>query len=138
TGTTNEEKDAWFVGYTPDLVTGLYIGYDSPTPMGRGETGGVLAAPVFNDFMNAALKGVPPVDFRKPAGLQMIAIDRKTGMAPTPGDKNVMEEAFKPGTGPAKTYSVIGIGDGMASGAEITDASPQATRAVTTGSAGLY
>ena len=99
TGTTNDEKDAWFVGYTPNLVAGVYIGYDNPTPMGHGETGGVLAAPVFNDFMKAALEGVPPADFRKPEGIQMIAIDRKTGMAPPPGDKDVIEEAFKPGMG---------------------------------------
>ncbi len=138
TGTTNDEKDAWFVGYTPNLVAGVYIGYDNPKPMGHGETGGVLAAPVFNDFMKAALKGDPPADFRKPDGLQLIAIDRKTGMAPPPGDKDVIEEAFKPGMGPSPRYSVIGVGDGMASGAEITDISPQATRAVTTGGGGLY
>ncbi len=138
TGTTNDEKDAWFVGYTPNLVAGVYIGFDNPTPMGHGETGGVLAAPVFNDFMKAALKDSPPADFRKPDGLRMVAIDQKTGMAPPPGDKNVIQEAFKPGMGPSTTYSVIGLGDGMASGAEITDISPQATRAVTTGAGGLY
>ncbi|HET7411904.1 MAG TPA: penicillin-binding protein 1A, partial [Pararhizobium sp.] len=136
TGTTNDEKDAWFVGYTPDMVAGVYIGYDTPTPM--GQTGGVLAAPVFNDFMKAALAGTKPVDFRKPEGLKTVAIDRKTGMVPPPGDQDVINEYFKPGTGPSETYSVIGVGDDMASGAEIMDISPQASRAVTTGAGGLY
>ncbi|MCB8828444.1 hypothetical protein LJD47_25870, partial [Escherichia coli] len=53
TGTTNDEKDAWFIGFTPDLVVGLYLGYDTPTPMGHGGTGGGLATPVFKDFMDA-------------------------------------------------------------------------------------
>jgi penicillin-binding protein 1A len=60
TGTTNEEKDAWFIGYTADLVAGVFIGYDTPTPMGRGSTGGALAAPVFNEFMQGALEGTRP------------------------------------------------------------------------------
>jgi penicillin-binding protein 1A len=60
TGTTNEEKDAWFMGYTADLVAGVFIGFDNPTPMGRGSTGGALAAPVFNEFMQGALEGTRP------------------------------------------------------------------------------
>ncbi|MFX7507271.1 penicillin-binding transpeptidase domain-containing protein, partial [Acinetobacter baumannii] len=51
TGTTNEEKDAWFVGFSPDLAVGIYIGYDTPKPMGHGSTGGVMSAPIFRDFM---------------------------------------------------------------------------------------
>ena len=51
TGTTNDEKDAWFVGYTPELVAGVYLGFDNPAPLGRGATGGSLAAPIFNEFM---------------------------------------------------------------------------------------
>ena len=57
TGTTNDEKDAWFVGYTPNLVVGLYIGYDKPQPLGKGATGGGLAAPIFKEFMGEALEG---------------------------------------------------------------------------------
>jgi penicillin-binding protein 1A len=60
TGTTNEEKDAWFVGYTADLVAGVFIGFDTPTPMGRGSTGGALAAPVFNEFMQARSRAPGP------------------------------------------------------------------------------
>ena len=67
TGTTNDEKDAWFVGFTPNLVVGVYMGYDTPTPMGHAATGGGLAAPVFKEFMEAALKGKPPVEFQRSA-----------------------------------------------------------------------
>jgi penicillin-binding protein 1A len=97
TGTTNEEKDAWFVGYTADLVAGVFIGFDTPTPMGRGSTGGALAAPVFNEFMQAALEGTRPADFRVPEGMKLIAINRKTGMQAFPGEADVIMEAFKPG-----------------------------------------
>ena len=137
TGTTNEEKDAWFMGYTADLVAGVFIGFDNPTPMGRGSTGGALAAPVFNDFMQAALEGTRPADFRVPDGMKLIAINRKTGMQAYEGEGDVIMEAFKPGTGPSDVYSVIGLED-YATGEAITTISPQANQAVSTGSGGLY
>ena len=137
TGTTNEEKDAWFIGFTPDLVAGVFIGYDNPTPMGRGATGGALAAPVFNEFMNAAVEGTRPVDFRIPEGMKLIAINRTTGMEAFPGEPGTIMEAFKPGTGPSDVYSVIGM-DEVATGEEILETSPQASQAVTSGSGGLY
>ena len=137
TGTTNDEKDAWFVGYTPDLVAGVFFGYDTPTPMGRGATGGSLAAPIFNEFMTAALKDAPLVDFRMPAGLQLIAINRKTGMEARQGEPDVIYEAFKPGTGPADFFSVIGAKQ-YATGDEILNVSPQANRAIVSGAGGLY
>ncbi len=68
TGTTNDEKDAWFIGFTPDLVFGVYLGYDNPQPMGHGFTGSGLAAPVFKAFAEAALKDQRSVDFRVPDG----------------------------------------------------------------------
>ena len=68
TGTTNEEKDAWFVGFSPDLVVGVFLGYDKPRPMGKGMTGGVLAAPIFTEFMKVALKDAPPKEFQVPPG----------------------------------------------------------------------
>ena len=137
TGTTNEEKDAWFMGYTADLVAGVFIGFDNPTPMGRGSTGGALAAPVFNEFMQNALKGTRPADFRVPQGMKLIAINRKTGMQAFEGEADVIMEAFKPGTGPSDVYSVIGLED-YATGEAITTISPQANQAVVNGSGGLY
>ena len=137
TGTTNEEKDAWFVGYTPDLVTGVYIGYDNPTPMGRGATGGHLAAPVFNEFMQNADKDIPPSKFIVPEGMKMIAVNRKTGMQAQPGDPDAIVEAFKPGTGPADVYSVIDGGDN-ATPDQIMNSSPQANDAVKQGQPGLF
>ncbi|MEJ5079704.1 MULTISPECIES: penicillin-binding protein 1A [unclassified Ochrobactrum] len=137
TGTTNDEKDAWFVGFTPDLVVGVFMGYDTPTPLGRGGTGGGLAAPVFKDFMTQALAGTPKVDFRVPEGMTLIAINRKTGMRTNQGDPNLIMEAFKPGTGPSDTYSVIGM-DQFREGSPVQPQSPQATRAINSGSGGLY
>jgi penicillin-binding protein 1A len=106
TGTTNDEKDAWFIGYTPDLVTGLYLGYDTPAPLGKGQTGGGLAAPIFTEFMKVALAGKPMVDFKVPEGMTLVSIDRRSGMA-SQGEGSIVE-AFKPGTGPADSYQIIG------------------------------
>lgn len=137
TGTTNDEKDAWFVGYTPDLVAGLYIGYDNPAPLGRGMTGGQLAAPVFNTFMNQAVAGTPPSRFLVPDGMSRIAVNRKTGMQASEGDPDAIDEYFKPGTGPADSYTVIGA-DSTLAPEEILKTSPQANQAVTSGGGGLF
>src|SRR5260221_4217959 len=64
TGTTNDEKDAWFIGFSPDLVVGVYLGYDKPRHLGRGATGGVLAAPIVRDIMKVALADKPAGPFR--------------------------------------------------------------------------
>jgi len=136
TGTTNDEKDAWFVGYTPDLVAGVYIGYDNPRPMGQGSTGGGLAAPIFLDFMRTALSGKPAVDFRVPRGIKLIPIDRKTGLRAQEGDDGVILEAFKPGTTPPDVYSVIGFADDIVR--DRLTVSPDANRAVLSGTGGLY
>lgn len=137
TGTTNDEKDAWFVGFTPDLVAGLYMGFDTPGPLGRGGTGGGLSAPIFNEFMQAAVKDTPESKFVIPPGMNLIPIDRKTGMAAGDGDPNTIVEAFKPGTGPADSFSVIGMDSTMAP-EEILKTSPQANQAVQTGTPGLF
>lgn len=137
TGTTNEEKDAWFMGYTPDLVTGVYVGFDTPRPMGKGNTGGGLAAPIFKDFMQAALEGKKPVDFRVPRGIKLININRKTGLASNQKGSNFILEAFKPGTSPPSVFSVIGFED-MNLGAQNLTVSPSANRAILSGTGGLY
>lgn len=108
TGTTNDEKDVWFVGFTPDLVVGVYLGYDKPRGLGRGMSGGHTAAPVVRDFFAEALKDTPAVPFRVPPGIRLIAVNRATGMRASPGDGATLMEAFKPGTAPPDTYSVIG------------------------------
>jgi len=133
TGTTNDEKDAWFVGYSPDLLCGLYIGYDKPKHLGKGATGGHLAAPIFGDFMKVALADKAPVPFRVPPGIKLIRIDRKSGMRASGEGGTTILEAFKPGTAPPDNYSIIG-----ATGGGGLSVSPEADRAVTTGTGGLY
>jgi penicillin-binding protein 1A len=108
TGTSNDEKDAWFIGYTPDLTVAVYMGYDQPRPMGEGSTGGELAAPIVADFMQMVLKDKPATPFRVPSGVQLIPIDPNSGQRAAYGDPNVILEAFKPGDIPADETVVIG------------------------------
>ena len=137
TGTTNDYKDAWFIGYTPTLVTGVYIGFDKPTPMGRGATGGQLAAPVFKQFMASVLEDRPMTDFTIPAGMTQIQIDRKTGMRAVE-DGDIIVEAFKPGTGPADSYFVIGADQIAIQAERQRQISPTAQQAIQSGSGGLF
>jgi penicillin-binding protein 1A len=108
TGTTNDERDAWFVGFTPDLTVGVYIGYDNPKPMGKGRTGGELAAPVVADFMKLALKDKAAVPFRVPRAIELIPIHVNTGKRGIFGEDGVILEAFKPGDEPPSNTVVIG------------------------------
>jgi len=137
TGTTNDEKDAWFVGFSPDLVVGIYIGYDKPRNLGRGATGGHLAAPIAKDFLKLALADKPAVPFKVPAGIKLIRVDAKTGMRAGPGDGGrTILEAFKPGTAPPDNYSVIGVADADGHSQSV---SPDADRAIIRpGTGGLY
>ncbi len=102
TGTTNDYKDAWFVGFAPDLAVGVFIGFDKPRRMGRDATGGGVASPVFRDFMIAATKNEPAIPFRIPPGLQLIQINRSTGFRSRGSDPKAILEAFKPGTEPPR------------------------------------
>jgi len=138
TGTTNDSKDAWFIGFTPDIVVGVFIGYDSPRSLGFGGTGSALAAPVFGEFMEHAMAGKPNVDFKIPDGMIRLAINRKTGMRAEAGDSNVIVEAFKPGTGPADLYQVIGGTEAFQEGVRVPLMSPQVNRAIESGTGGLY
>lgn len=137
TGTTNDYRDAWFVGFTPDLVVGVFVGYDTPKSMGRSATGGGLAAPIFRDFMEKATKGKPPLEFQVPKGLKLIPIDRRTGMQVAHGGKGVILEAFKPGIGPPNSYSIIGGSQGIGEQNSLPDNSSSGD-AVVTGTGGLY
>jgi penicillin-binding protein 1A len=96
TGTTNDEKDAWFIGFTPDLVVGVFIGFDNPSPLGHGETGGNVSAPVVRDFFKIALADQPPIPFRVPPGIKLVRVNLKTGLPAAPGDPKTIMEAFKP------------------------------------------
>jgi penicillin-binding protein 1A len=134
TGTTNDEKDAWFIGFSPDIVVGIYIGYDKPRHLGNKATGGVLAAPIARDFLKLALADKPAVPFRVPAGIKLIRVDAKSGMRAGPGEGGILE-AFKPGTAPPDNYSVIGVAD--ADGRSMM-APPDTGNIMRPGTGGLY
>ena len=135
TGTTNDEKDAWFVGFSPDLAVGVFVGYDKPRPMGKGYTGGKLAAPIFRDFMKLALQNKPAIPFRVPPGIQFIPVNPETGTRAQFGDETVMLEAFKPGETPNDEFSVVDTEGNIVQ--RPTD-STGTTGALTTGTGGLY
>ena len=103
--------------------------------LGKGTTGGGLAAPIFKEFMTEALKDTPTVDFQVPEGMKLIAINRKTGMRASEGEAGTIMEAFKPGTGPADSYWVIGMDDGAARPARRSRRRPTAP---SQGGGGLY
>jgi penicillin-binding protein 1A len=103
TGTTNEYRDAWFVGFSPDLAAGVFVGFDMPQPLGQGEAGGRVAAPAFGEFMAAALKDRPAIPFRVPSGIRLVRVNAKTGRPAGSSDPNVILEAFK-------TEDVVGQG----------------------------
>ncbi len=111
TGTTSDGKDVWFVGFSPDLVVGLYLGYDKPRSLGRAAQGGHTAAPIAKDFMKLALADKPATPFKIPAGMRLVRVDPKTGARAGPGDGGrTILEAFKPGTAPTDSYAVMGVG----------------------------
>ncbi len=103
TGTTNSNQDAWFVGFSSDLVVGVFVGFDNPATLGKRETGSSVAAPIFRDFMSKALYKKPDVPFRRPAGIKLIKVNPKTGLLSKSNSKNYIIEAFKPGQMPNKT-----------------------------------
>lgn len=107
TGTTNDYKDAWFVGFAPDLAAGVYVGFDLPQTLGHGEAGGRVAAPIFGDFMAAALEQEAGIPFRVPSGIRLVRVNAETGRPAAPGDQNIILEAFKAedriGSGPSNS-----------------------------------
>ncbi|TVV72696.1 penicillin-binding protein 1A [Sphingomonas solaris] len=109
TGTSTGPTNVWFVGGSADLVAGVYMGYDQPRPLGSYAQGGTVAAPIFKQFAAAAMKDMPVVPFRAPAGIRMVRIDRKSGrrvFGAWPSDEPkaaVIWEAFKPESEPRRT-----------------------------------
>ena len=113
TGTTNDSFDTWFMGFSPDLVAGVYVGMDTPEQMGI-ETGSSAASPIFTDFMEAALKDQPKVPFRIPEGVTLSPVNRNTGEPSYIGAPDFILEAFRPGTEPTvgALKSTIRVGSG--------------------------
>ncbi|WP_294172274.1 penicillin-binding protein 1A [uncultured Sphingomonas sp.] len=131
TGTTSGPTNVWFIGGTPDVVAGTYLGYDQPRSMGGGAQGGRLAAPIFKQFAEVAFKNQPPVPFVAPAGVRMVRIDRNSGRRvfgafPLKEDPKspVIWEAFKPETEPRRS-----IRRDHASAAQATAGRPRARAA---------
>jgi len=102
TGTTNKQVDAWFMGFTPQVLTGVWTGRDTPTPMGRHETGSHAALPAWLEAMQAFHKNRPKKDFQPPEGIEWVAIDTKTGKLPGANSTDISLEAFRIGTAPTE------------------------------------
>ncbi len=100
TGTSNDAKDTWFVGFSPDLACGVFVGFDNPRSLGHHEQGATAAAPIFRDFMKGALADQPPTPFRVPAGIVLVSVNRITGALTSPGAAGSILEPFKAGTEP--------------------------------------
>jgi len=102
TGTTNNLNDAWFVGYTPEYITGVWVGFDDRKPLGKNETGARAASPIWLDFMQQALEGKPIRVFPVPDSVVFAKIDGDTGLLPVPESKRTIFECFKEGTAPTQ------------------------------------
>jgi penicillin-binding protein 1A len=130
TGTTNDAKDLWFVGYSPDLTVGVFMGYDQPRSLGDSAQAAHYTAPIFRDFMKMELKDKPDVPFRVPPGIKLISVDVRSGMRSS-GAGSILE-AFKPGTAPPDSYAASD------SSPRAQAVNPDADRVVGTGTGGLY
>jgi penicillin-binding protein 1A len=115
TGTSSEARDTWFIGFSPDLAAGVFVGFDNPRTLGGHEQGATAAAPIFRDFMKGALADAPPTPFRVAPGIEEIPIDWKSGNLDEPGTPGAIIEAFKAGTAPgeanAASLATVTAGD---------------------------
>ena len=112
TGTTNDTHDAWFIGFTPDLVAGVWVGFDSERSLGSNETGGHAAAPVWTTFMKEALAGQPVVDFPVPDGVGYAQVDPASGLRAVAGGDSRLE-VFVSGTEPTQYTRAPGPEEGQ-------------------------
>jgi membrane carboxypeptidase/penicillin-binding protein len=110
TGTTDDYRDAWFIGYTPQLITGVWVGYDKPRPGGKGFTGGAVAAPIWGHFMRSVLVARPAADFPKPEEVVSVAIDPATGYLATSACPAQRQEFYLEGTEPTEYCPMHGGG----------------------------
>ncbi len=109
TGTSNGQRDAWFVGFTPDLLAAVWVGFDDMKKLGRGEAGGKTAAPIWADFMLKATAGKPTKDFAQPPGVVVQRIDKATGLLAAPGQESgTLDEVFLDGTAPTQQAPAAG------------------------------
>lgn len=103
TGTTNDAKDVWFIGFTPEIVVGMYVGFDQPRTLGK-ETGGSTAVPMFRAFMEEYIKDRDPQPFRVPPGISLVEVNATTGRRTSPDDPRAIFEAFLKEQAPEETY----------------------------------
>jgi penicillin-binding protein 1A len=132
TGTTQDFTDAWFSGFTPDLVTTVWVGFDNPATLGNNETGAALAGPIWHDFMAVALKGRPVLTFPAPPGVTMASWDSGSG---------AVTDAFKPDQVPGASRPIGGAvaNDGAGGNGGAGSDTPQAVHGgVDTNLGGLY
>jgi len=121
TGTTNENRDAWFVGFSPDLAVGVYVGFDQPESLGSRETGSSVAIPVWKAFMAEALEHEPVVPFRIPSGIRFVRVDADQGLLPGSATERIITEAFIPGTEPTEVAEqLVGFSDDPMAGQDGT------------------
>ena len=137
TGTSSEARDTWFIGFSPDLAAGVFVGFDNPRTLGGREQGATAAAPIFRDFMKGALADAPPTPFRVAPGIEEIPIDWKSGVPVPPGTPGAITEAFKAGTAPgeANAAPLATVTAGDVGGVPVSTA-PGPTTAPTRGTAG--
>jgi len=136
TGTTNDSRDTWFVGYTADMVVGVYVGYDTPRPMGKSATGGQVSAPVVGHFLKLALAGSKPAPFRVPPGIKLVRVNHRSGLRAERGDRDSIIEAFKPFEEPDDPNSFLGYEGNATAGGEQAAGDPQ--RNVSSGRGRVY
>ena len=111
TGTTNDHTDAWFVGYSPEIATGVWVGFDQNKLLGKGETGGRAALPIWLEFMRSALASLPARDFEAPAGIVFARIDGRTGALATPASESTLFQAFVEGSEPKEAADATASAD---------------------------
>jgi penicillin-binding protein 1A len=108
TGTTDDYKDAWFIGYTPNLAAGAWVGFDKPASLGNGEAGSRAALPIWMNFMRKVGAGIPPDDFEIPSGIEIVEVDPDSGLLAGPECDNRIAEVFLEGTAPTDMCGIHG------------------------------
>ncbi len=142
TGTSQDAQSTWFIGFSPDLAAGVYVGFDNPRTLGPKEQGATVAAPIFRDFMKDALANAPPTPFRVAPGIEEVPVDWKSGNPVPPGTPGAIMEAFKAGTAPGEANAPVAgvddVGAAPANGTATASQSNTPPASVGEGTGGLY